>query len=715
MPLTIYLMSNRSTQIWKIAGISVLLIGLAWLVFAQTLRYPFVNYDDGAYVYRNPHVTHGLTLRGIAWAFSHAVAANWHPLTVISHMLDCHLYGVNAGGHHFTNVLLHTIAVVLLFLVLSQLTGGPSRTGTMWPSAFVSAVFAIHPLRVESVAWVAERKDVLSGVFFMLTLLAYFGWTQKRTFGRYVTMSILFALGLVSKPMLVTLPFVLLLLDYWPLSRFQRSEVKGRMSETKSTMTRLVVEKIPLFILSAATCAVVLVTQNKSESMAGVRVLPLPWRIENAFVAYATYVCQMIWPLNLAVLYRHPHGSLPLWKVALSLVFLILISAGAVISRKRRPYFFTGWFWYLGMLVPVIGIVQVGLQARADRYTYLPQIGLYLAITWAAADVSRPWRDRRIILSVTATAIVAALAWCARIQASYWRDSESLWRHTLGITADNGIAREHLCDALLDKNKVDEATAEAREMLQKWPASAKAQNILGVALTRQGHPDEALAYLLSALKLNPDLIRLHYNLANVLLQKGQVDQAIAHYKKELEAHPDFAEGHNNLANALFQKGEPDEALIHLETALELKPNYAEARNNLGIALSQKGEMREAIAEWTKALEIDPDNLDAHCNLAWVLATFPDASVRDGSKALEFAKRALQLSRGKSARIWRLAAAAYAETGHFPDAIDAAQKALRLADAQGNSALATTLEMNIALFQENLPLRAEGQPSVTPRR
>jgi protein O-mannosyl-transferase len=701
---------------WRIIGICLLLGGLTWLVFAQTLRYSFVNYDDGAYVYRNPDVTRGLTSQGIVWAFTHVVAANWHPLTIISHMLDCRLYGVNPSGHHFTNVLLHTVAVVLLFLMLNQVTGA------LWRSAFVAAVFAIHPLHVESVAWIAERKDVLSGVFFMLTLASYCWYVRRPSVGRYIAMSILFAFGLMSKPMLVTLPFVLLLLDYWPLNRIaasakatpRQTEIRDQTSKTRSTITNLLVEKIPILILSAATCVAALLTQSQSQSMARMNILSLPLRIGNAFIVFVTYVCEMIWPRNLAVFYPHPGSSLPLWEIALSVAFLAAISLGALTLRNRCPYLFTGWFWYVGMLIPVIGIVQVGLQAHADRYTYLPQIGIYVALTWAVEDLSRSWRHRRVILSVAGTAVLAALTCCAWIQTFYWRNSESLWRHALAITVDNATAREHLADALLDKGRVDEAIVQARQALSLWPESASALGILGVAYTRQGQPDDALAYLQSALRLDPNLRLLHYNLANVLLQKGDVDEAIAHYEKELESHAGFAEGHNNLANALLGKGEPGEALVHLQAALKLNPSYAEALNNLGIALSQKGEMREAIAQWNKTLKIEPDNLDAHCNLAWVLATFPDGSIRNGSKALELAKRALKLSGNGNARIWRLTAAAHAECGQFPEAIKAAQNALRLAEAEGNSNLVRTLEMNIALFQENSPLRDTNQASGAPK-
>ena len=548
------------------------LVCLTWLVFAQTLSYEFVNYDDETYVYRNPDVIKGLTPKAVVWAFTHAVAANWHPLTVISHMLDCAMYGLSPAGHHFTNVLLHSVAAILVFLALNR------ATGALWRSAFVSGVFAIHPVHVESVAWVSERKDVLSGVFFMLTLLGYVAYSRKRSFGRYLVISILFALGLMSKPMLVTLPFVLLLLDYWPLNRSPVSPNRtGRQKHVRDStsqprpMAKLFLEKVPLIILSIATCVVALVTQSETKSVAGMNLLSLPSRIGNASVAYAIYVWQMIWPRNLAVFYPLLGCKLPAWEIALSIAFLAIISFGALLLRKRCPYLFTGWFWYVGMLAPVIGIVQVGQQAHADRYTYLPQIGLYLAITWAVADISRSWRHRQIILTVAATAVLSALIWWAWIQTSYWRDSESLWRHAAAVTPDNAIVTEHLADGLPDKVRVDEAIAEARHGLTFRPVTASALSMLGVALTRRGELDEALSYLRSAIELDPKLYLLHYNLGNVLFQKGQVDEAIAHYKSELDTHSGFAEAHNNLGNALLNKGDPDGSARPFEEGIGTQP------------------------------------------------------------------------------------------------------------------------------------------------
>lgn len=687
-------MSKRASTVWKIVGISIGLAGLVWLVFGQTLRHQFVNFDDGAYVYRNFNVTHGITIQQIVWAFTHAVAANWHPLTILSHMLDSELYGVGPSGHHLTNVILHTFAAILLFLAFWLMTRAT------WRSAFVAAIFAIHPLHVESVAWVAERKDVLSGVFFMLTLIAYFAYSRKPSIGRYLTVSILFICGLMSKPMLVTLPFVLLLLDYWPLGRLATSmPAKPQSAIDRNSLGWLVVEKIPFFAFSALTCVVTLITQQPS-----VTKVPLMARVGNALAAVAIYLGQTIWPAKLAVFYPLAENHLPTVGIGAGVVSLVGITIAAVFLRSSKPYILTGWLWFTGMLVPVIGIIQVGLQAHADRYLYLPQIGLCLIATWVLADLSRQLRFRRGIVASLALAVLVCLAWSARIQTSYWRDSESLWEHALSVTADNEMGREHLCDAYLEKNRVDDAVREGVRALSLRAESADAHATLGAALARQGKSDEALSQLQTALELNPRLVRVHYNLGNVLLQQGKVDEAIAHYEIELQTQPNFPEGQNNLANALFRKGRPDQARDHLESALKLNPSDPVAHNNLGIAFSQTGDMQAAIDQWNKTLAIQPDNLDAQCNLAWVYATFPDPSIRNGSKAVELAERALQLSNSTDPKIWRLAAAAYAEVGRFPEAIKAAQNGMALAEAAGNSDLVQTLDRNISRFQERSPLR-----------
>jgi tetratricopeptide (TPR) repeat protein len=600
------------------------------MVFGRTLWDNFVNYDDPRYVYQNTRITSGLNISGIAWAFTHIHSENWHPLTTITHMLDCQLYGLKASGHHFTNVLLHTIAVLLLFVVLQQMTGA------LWRSALVAALFAIHPLHVESVAWVAERKDVLSGVFFMLTLLAYFHYTRAPSNWRYLIVAFVFALGLMSKPMLVTLPFVLLLLDYWPLGR-----MKAQRLDIRRQLLKLAAEKIPLIALSAVSGVITFLAQR--HAIGWTEQLPMLARINNAIVTYVIYVRQMFWPVNLAVFYPHPENRLPPWEIALALAVLISITSAAVILRKKAPYFTTGWFWYLGMLVPVIGLVQVGWQGHADRYTYLPQIGLYIAVAWAVADLSVSWRHRRTVLSAAALLVIGVLSWSAWMQTSYWRDSETLFTHALAVTRNNDVA----------------------------------ENNLGI----------------------------------IFLQKGQLDEAISKLQAAIDLRPENGPAHDNLAKAFLQKGRLEEAMVHYRKFLEIEPHNVEARNILGTALIQQGHVKEAIQQWQEALAIEPANGNAASNLAWVFATCPDASIRDGGRAVELAEKAVQISGGQIPMIFHILAAAYAENGRFADAIEAAHRGAALANSQGNAGLASELQNNIALYQAGSPLR---DPSLTTR-
>ena len=624
---------------WTVPGVCIFLAAIIWVVFGQTLGHEFVNYDDDFYVYENPAVTQGLTLQGIIWAFTHVHCSNWHPLTWVSHMLDCQFYGLSPGGHHLTNILLHTATAILLFLILRQMTGA------LWRSAFVAAVFAIHPLRVESVAWVAERKDVLSGLFFMLTIGAYVRYAQRRSRVEpsslrsaasgsrepgaqavsaldprlsaldYCLVLLFFALGLMCKPMLVTLPLVLVLLDYWPLNRLRADAATEPVFRLAGRLVprRLVFEKLPLLGLAVASCAVTIFAQTKSilpfENMS------LSLRVGNALISCVAYLGQMFWPSGLAVLYPFTAGGVGVSEVVLSLVLLAGISTGVFILRRRRPCFLTGWLWYLIMLAPVIGIVQVGAQARADRYTYLPQIGLYLLLTWAAADLCAGWRHRRVVLGGGSMIILMALIFCARAQTAYWRNSESLWTHTLACTSDNFIGHNNLGIALLKTGNVDEAMVHYQKALEINPDFAEAHNNLGNFLFQKGSVDEAMVHYQKALEINPDYAEAHYNLGYALLKMGNVDEAIAHLQKALQINPDYAEAHNNLGVILLQKGNVDEAITHYQKALQINPDYAEAHNNLGYALIQKGSVDEATAHFQKALQIKPDFAEAHKNLS----------------------------------------------------------------------------------------------------
>ena len=567
---------------------------MVWIVFGQTLRHEFVNYDDDHYVYENPRITNGLTLDGIQWAFTHVHAGNWHPLTTISHMLDCQLYGLQPWGHHLTNVLLHAAAAILLFLALRQLTGA------RWPSAFVAAVFAIHPLRVESVAWISERKDVLSGVFLMLILWAYarYARSNRPSSGRYTMVVVLFALGLMCKPTLVTLPFVLLLLDYWPLRRFTirsltskisrsaRNHLAGRRDDNPThggqlpakPVRYLLVEKIPFFVLSAASCVATLLAHE--QAVTTIRQLTFGDRVGNAVVSYVTYLGQMIWPAGLAVLYPHPEGNLNIAQAILAFLLLMIISMIFLIWRGKYPFLLTGWLWFLGMLVPMIGIVQVGAQARADRYTYLPQIGLYVLATWGAMELFAGWRRGPEVLIAIALLIVTGLITDSYFQTSSWRNSETLWNQSLANTSNNHIAQNNLGDALMKKGRPDEAVVHLRKALEIYADYPEAHNNLGGALASKGNWVDAIASYRAAMRTRPNFPKVHNNLAISLAEVGKTDEAIEQFREALRIDGDYPDAHCNLGILLLRLGRRDEAVAHLSEALRLKPDDAEVKAQL---------------------------------------------------------------------------------------------------------------------------------------
>jgi protein O-mannosyl-transferase len=678
----------------QVAGVCVFLVLAVLVVFGQTAHFNFVNYDDEENVYLNPVVAKGLSAKAIGWAFTHAQASNWIPLTTLSHMLDCQLFGLHAGGHHVVNVLWHAGNAVLLFLVLRQMTG------SFWRSAFVAAVFAVHPLRAESVAWVSERKDVMSGFFFILTIGAYVRYARQPSGVGYGAVILLFALGLLAKPMLATLPFVLLLLDYWPLARWRDWRQFGR----------LVGEKIPLFALSAASCVAaalvpgLLITDSHR--------LSLLERIANALVAYVVYLRQMIYPAGLAALYPIVPSGQPLWRVSLAFVLLAAISAGVVAWRKQRPWLLMGWLWYLGMLFPVIGIVQISnAAAQADRYTYLPEIGLAIAGTWAIADWSARWENRQLVLGGLMGAVIGLLMVCGQRQTSFWRSGESLWTRALACTSGNSLAHLYLGAALAREGQSELAIEHYRTALAIAPDNLAALNNLGTALAQEGSApgskgkvEEAMACFRKALQIDPASKVSHYNLAVALSSKGETEEAIAEYRKTLAIDPNLIEAHLNLGNALRKSGHVDEAIAQYQKAVEISPDHAAARGKLAVALLGKGEMEEAIAQFRKALEINPDQADVQNNLAWLLATTAQASLRDGARAVALASLANQSSGGGNPIILRTLAAAYAETGRYGDATATARRALELAKAQKNGDLAAKLPKEIKLYEADMPMR-----------
>ena len=505
---------------WHGFAVAGMLAALVAIVFGQTLGFPFVNLDDNENIYENPVVSKGLSAANIGWAFTHTQVSRWVPLSTLAHMLDAELYGLQAGGHHLTCVLLHLTATILLFVVLR------GATGALWRSAFVAALFAIHPLHVEAVAWVSALQYALSGALFMLTLWAYFRYTRQPSVARYFLVAALFVLGLLAKEMLLTLPALLLVLDYWPLNRWPASGANSG-ARPPTTAWGLFREKLPLFLFSVVSAVVTLVALRSFRQ--DVVTYSWPVRIGNAFVSYAAYVGQMLFPQGLTPWYPHPGSGLVLAEVVLSALVVIGISVGAFMLRRTRPYLLAGWLWYLGLLVPVIGLVQRGEQARCDRYTYLSQIGLYIMIAWGVADLSARWRHRRAILGFAGAAVVVILAACAWVQTSHWRSSEALWRHTLAHTTRNYVAHINLAVGLAENGRLPEALPHFKLAVDLRPTSPEAQNNYGYALASSGRVAEAVPFYQNAIRLKGDFVNAHLNLADALVALGRANEARAHY------------------------------------------------------------------------------------------------------------------------------------------------------------------------------------------
>jgi len=616
---------------WLLAAfLALATLALYWPV----TRHDFINYDDDLYVTANVHVQNGLTLENLKWAFSHVVLGNWHPVTVLSHMLDCQLFGLQPWGHHLTSLLLHALNTALVFLLLRTLTGA------VWRSLLVAALFGWHPLRVESVAWVAERKDVLSAGFGFLSLLCYARYARgtesriqnpesrnrkaeaRRIASGYWLALLFFACGLMSKPMLVTWPFVMLLLDYWPLKRFAGGQLKVAGSPAPNLQpstfnSQLLTEKIPFFVLAAAASLVTYLVQKQEGAVMTVDHFPPGARAGNALMAYGRYLGKTFWPADLAVFYPHP-GYWPRAEVLLAGVLLAGLSALVLVKRRRQPYLLVGWLWFVGTLAPVIGLVQVGEQAMADRYTYIPSVGVLIMSVWGAYELTRRWRHQVILLALaSAVALILCFA-LTREQLGYWQDSETLFRHALDVTQNNHIAHNNLGDALLEKGQADDAIRQFQEVIRLKPNDADAYNNLGNALGEQGRIDEAISDYHEALRLKPDNASAHYSLGAALEAKGQTDGAISQYQEALRLNPDDVAAHNNLGNAYLNKGQTDEAISQYQEAIRIKPDYANARNNLGVALASHGRNDEAISQYQEAIRIKPDYPDAHNNLGVAL-------------------------------------------------------------------------------------------------
>ena len=722
--------------------IALLLALVTCAIYLPAGQHGFSIFDDNDYVSENAVVQSGLTWSGVRWAFTTGQTGNWIPLTWISHMAVCQLFGLKPGAHHLVNVLFHAANAVLLLVLLLRLTNA------LWPSAIAAALFAWHPLHVESVAWIAERKDVLSTFFGLAALLAYTRYVQERLkagnqgvkagfiplltspASSYMFALIFFALSLMSKPMLVTLPFVMLLLDYWPLQRMPT--IKGDRSPA---LLRLALEKGPFFVLSAALCAITFLAQRSEGLVNSVERIPMSDRLENVPFAYSRYLLQMIWPVHLTVFYGFPREISPLALAAAALV-LVLISAAVWLGRKRSPYWLVGWLWFLVTLVPVNGLVAVGGVAMANRYTYFPSIGIFLAVALSFRDGAVRFRLSTKVVAVVAGVVLAACLGLTENQLRYWRDDVSLFSHAIDVTQDtrwvqfgySGFLHNRLGNALENEGREADAIVQYRIALMLKPDYADAHEHLGNALASQGKLTEAIQQYEQALQLRPDFADAHDSLGNALASQGKLTEAVQHYERALQLKPDFAGAYCNLGVALARQGELAEAVQHFERALQLKPDFAAVRfnlgytlDNLGLALAAKGQFAEAIKNYRQAIQANPNRAETYFhlgmvlgesgrtrdalvqyrealrlnpelagalnNLAWNLATSSDDGLRNGAEAVRLAERACELTHYGEPLFIDTLAAAYAEAGRFDAAVATTQKAREVALKQGQNEVA----------------------------
>ena len=558
--------------------IGLFLILAIIVVYGQVGNFDFVSFDDTIYVSENGHVQTGLTLEGFIWAFTTTEAANWHPLTWLSHMLDCQIYGLSPMGHHWTNLLFHIANSLLMFLVLKRMTGA------LWRSAFVAALFALHPLHVESVAWISERKDVLSTFFGLLMFFAYYRYVKISGFKNYLLVIIFFGLGLMAKPMLVTFPFVLLLLDFWPLQRLQFKDNTSLPDEAArfdlQRFFKLIWEKIPLFVLAAIASVLTFIAQQSKGAISSPEFFPLQARIANAFVSYVSYISKAIWPGNLAIFYPHPGNTLPAWQIIGASLLIAVAIFLSIYTSKKYPYIAVGLFWYLGTLVPVIGFVQIGDQAMADRYTYIPLTGLSIIVAWGVSDLLVKWHYRKIFLGVSAVIILSALTVCTFFQVSRWKNSVTLFEHAIHVTENNALAHNSLGGALFARGKLDKAIFHFKEASRIVPTYAEANN----------------------------------NLAVILADQGELEKSIFHYNEALKYKPEYALAHHNLSLALLKQKKTKEAYLHLMEAIKINPDYANAYNQIGVILSRQGKFKKAGVFFSKAIQIEPNHTKARKNI-----------------------------------------------------------------------------------------------------
>ncbi|HYA40834.1 MAG TPA: tetratricopeptide repeat protein [Syntrophobacteraceae bacterium] len=656
--------------------------------FRRLTQCDFINYDDPSYVTENVHIKNGVTFDAIRWAFTSAYASNWHPITWMSHILDVQLFGLNPHLHHSTNLLFHIANTLLLFFVFNRMTKAP------WKSAFVAALFALHPLHVESVAWIAERKDVLSTLFWMITIAAYIYYVERRTeeggqrtedrlrrphflfpFSdfRYLAVVVLFALGLMAKPMLVTLPFVLLLLDLWPLSRV---DLQMPFAASQLRVKKIFLEKIPLFALAALSCIVTYIAQRKGGAVRSSDAFPMYARIANALVSYVLYIKKAIWPNDLAVLYPHP-GTRPLWQVCGAALFLGALTFIVVRKTKTHPFLPVGWLWFAGTLVPVLGIVQVGWQAMADRYTYIPLIGLFIIAAWGVPELFQGWRLRSEALYALASIVLLFLCIGASMQVGYWRESLSLYNHALKVTADNDIIRHNLGDAYSRLGDYGRSIPEFNRAIEMNPGKADVYNKRGVAFAALGDYGKAIRDFDRAVRIDPENAMAFTNRGSAYTRLGNQRHAIDDFNRAIEIDPKATWAYNGRAIAYSSSGDRSRALEDLLKAVKIDPDCVEARFNLGNAYEKTGDHSQALGEFETAIKLNPRYAAAYVNRGLLYDT-----LGDHTKAIEDFSKAIEINPGD----WRAyynRSAAHAELGHDSQATEDLRSAEKL--RPGNAA------------------------------
>ena len=680
----------------------ILLFVIAALVITTLIAYEpirhngFVNYDDSGYITENPNVRGGITRTSIVWAFTKPHSFMWHPLTTLSHMLDCQLFGLNPLGHHSVSVLIHIANALLLFLILTNVTG------TTWASAFVAAVFALHPLQVESVAWAAERKTVLSGLFWLLTMAAYIGYARKPGFGRYMLLLFVFGLCIMTKPTVVTLPFVLLLLDYWPLERIRRGQ---SVAATSKSAIWLIAEKVPLLAMSATLSVITIIAQKGGEAVISLDTIPLDTRIANMFSSYIKYIGKLVWPSDLAVFYPSSYPAIPKTTTAVYILLFILISAISIYAGRRRKYMAVGWLWFAGTLVPMIGLVQAGVQAMANRYMYISMLGLLIIIALAGKELIAKHPRLKTIAAIMGVISLSCLLVLTRMQVRHWQNSLTLFEYALKTTKNNPVIETYYgCALFYEAGRLDEAEKHLSNAVRLSPTYAKALSNLGRVYIMQGKTDEAISCFTNLLRQNENSADTHYDLALSLGMGKKYDEAIKHLAKTLEIEPNYPDADNKMGIALLATGKPDDSIRYFDEALRITKDKSEVYGNLGTAYMRLGKYGPGIYNFNKAVEQKPDSIVNLNRLAWALATVEDTSLRDANKAIDAARRACELTGNNDAEYLDTLAVAYAAGGRFEEAKATANKALSAARATGREDLAGEIEKRIKIYEAGQPYR-----------